>query len=303
MPASQRRPPDMTPRFSLVLCTVGRVGDTLRFLDSLVVQTLRSYEVILVDQSASDALRLAIDERQYRFPIKHIISPRGLSLGRNLGIRHVTGDIVAFPDDDCAYPPTTLAMVDNLLQDRSVDGATGKSEDFDGSPSGSRAYPGGATVRSSNIWRCAISYTIFLRSTAIARIGNFDEALGVGCPTPFQSGEETDYLFRALRLGMNIRYTPNLVINHPKMNVASEHDLIVKDFRYGLGMGRVVRKNQLGIVYFIPHIARPLAASIASLIMLKTNQSLRYWKRARGRWAGFVAPVPETTAAGTVSRN
>jgi glycosyltransferase involved in cell wall biosynthesis len=281
----------MPPLFSLILCTIGRIDDTLRFLDSLARQTLKSYEVILVDQSSTDALIESIRARHYSFPIMHVRSVRGLSLGRNVGLKHASGSVIAFPDDDCAYLPDTLALVDELLSDNTRDGVTGRSEDFDGSPSGPRAHGVQTDVTFSNIWRCAVSYTIFLRATAIATIGSFDENLGVGSTTPFQSGEETDYLFRALRLRMKIRYTPKLVVNHPQINVPSERDLIVKDFRYALGMGRVVRKNELGLLYFAPHLARPLVASIIALITLKRSRALRYWKRAQGRWSGFRAPL------------
>lgn len=283
----------MTPIFSFVLCTVGRVTDTLRFLDSLAAQTVPSarYEVILVDQSGDDVLIKAVQLRAHSFALKHIRSPRGLSLGRNLGLKHATGAIIAFPDDDCAYPPQTLATVAGILADASLQGVTGKSEDFDGSPSGPRAHPIPTDVTFSNIWRCAVSYTIFLRAEAISRIGTFDETLGVGSPTPYQSGEETDYLFRALRLGMRIHYTPKLIVNHPTINVPSQRDLILKDFRYALGMGRVVRKNRLGVVYFAPHLIKPVVASVLSLATLKRDRALQYWKRAHGRWSGFTAPM------------
>ena len=56
---------------------------------------------------------------------------------------------------------------------------------------------------------------MFLRRELVERVGAFDEALGLGSGTRFASGEETDYLVRALRSGARLAYEPSLVITHP----------------------------------------------------------------------------------------
>ena len=48
--------------------------------------------------------------------ITHIkIKEKGLSLARNIGLNYVKGDIIAFPDDDCEYPPNLLSKVHELF--------------------------------------------------------------------------------------------------------------------------------------------------------------------------------------------
>ncbi len=279
----------MTPLFSLVVCTIGRTADLLRLFESLALQEFSSFEVILVDQSDKDDIAQAIEARQFPFPIIHLRSGRGLSLGRNLAMRHLRGSIVSFPDDDCAYPPRTLAEVKKQLDlSPEFSGLSGRSLDFDGATSGPRSPDTATPITTENIWRCAISYTIFLRRNVLNTVGFFDERLGVGSGTPFQSGEETDYLLRALERGCRLQYIPLLVVNHPRLNVPHERDLIAKDFRYAVGMGHVVRKNRLGLRYFMPHLFKPLAGSALSLIRFDTIGAQRYLQRARGRWIGFI---------------
>ena len=279
----------MSPLFSLVVCTIGRTDDLIRLFDSLALQTLTSFEVVLVDQSGADQVAQAIARKNYSFPIAHLRSRRGLSLGRNVALGSIRGSFVSFPDDDCGYPPETLAKVKNWFE-RNPDaaGLSGRSLDFDGSPSGPRAMDASVEITASNIWRCAISYTIFLRREVIDSVGVFDEGLGVGCGTPYQSGEETDYLLRALSKGMTLVYIPQLVVHHPKINVPNAKELILKDYRYAVGMGHVVRKNRLGIGYFFPHICKPLVGSLLSLAKGNLTDARRYLQRARGRLAGFI---------------
>ena len=54
----------------------------------------------------------------------------GLSRARNVGLKAVTGEIIAFPDDDCWYPDGLLQKVVAEFRDQtSLDGLTGRSED------------------------------------------------------------------------------------------------------------------------------------------------------------------------------
>ena len=102
-------------RFSLVLATVGRTEELNRFFASLDYATHRNFEVILVDQNPDDRLNSVLDHYDGRFPALHLRSERGLSRARNVGLRRVTGDVVAFPDDDCWYPPNLLNQVEILV--------------------------------------------------------------------------------------------------------------------------------------------------------------------------------------------
>src|SRR5262249_37052881 len=94
---------------SLVLCTLGRRPAQLeRLLDSLESQPFRSFEIILVDQNPQANLDQIVRSRAARLTLRHVRSDRGLSLARNVGLRHATGDIIGFPDDDCWYLADTL---------------------------------------------------------------------------------------------------------------------------------------------------------------------------------------------------
>ena len=61
-----------------------------------------------------------------------------------------------------------------------------------------------------------ISFTLFLRRDVVARVGPFDERLGLGSGTPWSSGEELDYVLRAIQSGARIVYDPDLTVTHAR---------------------------------------------------------------------------------------
>ena len=62
---------------------------------------------------------------------------------------------------------------------------------------------GGGPIDRQSIWRRAISYTVFLRREMVESAGDSPGAR-CGSGTPWGSGEETDYLLRALAEGFSV---------------------------------------------------------------------------------------------------
>ena len=92
----------MTPRVSVLIPTYNRAEYLAECLDSILEQTLRPYEVIVVDDGSSDATRQVLNN--YESGIKIIKSPnRGKPAALNLGLAAATGKYVwVFDDDDVA---------------------------------------------------------------------------------------------------------------------------------------------------------------------------------------------------------
>ena len=118
-------------RFSLILATVGRTEELERFLDSLLVQTHRDFEVVVVDQNKDERLLSVLEPYTEKLRLEHLRpGSRGASRARNEGLERASGELFAFPDDDCWYPPDLLARADEVLRVRpDLDGLTGCSVD------------------------------------------------------------------------------------------------------------------------------------------------------------------------------
>jgi glycosyltransferase involved in cell wall biosynthesis len=273
-------------KISLILATKGRVKEIERFMQSLTHQGY-SLELIVVDQNEDDRLESMLKEPNLPFPVVHLRSEVGLSRARNVGVAFATGDIIAFPDDDCWYPAGLFTRVVSELQGQvSVDGLTGRSEDGRGRPSGGSFSRRKGPVDINNVWKTGISYTIFLRSSVCTAVGLFDEELGAGAHTRFGSGEESDYLIRTVKLGFNIQYLPDLVVYHANSILYNRNDC-QKAFRYGAGMGRVLSKHRYKLSYNLYKILRPIGGALLSLLTLRARKAAYHLAIARGRLCGL----------------
>ncbi|WP_341527220.1 glycosyltransferase [Nostoc sp. UHCC 0302] len=282
-------------KFSLILATLNRTAEVEYFLQALDAQTYRNFELIVIDQNLDDRLLEFIQSYQNRFPIVHLRSSKGLSLARNVGLQHINGDIVAFPDDDCAYPPDILKQVAHFFTNHPEwSGLTGRSVDQQGKDSGRHGDSPPGPINRFNVWRRGISYTIFLRRSVVLKVGVFDESLGVGANTPWGSAEETDYLLRAINTGLY--YDPAIAVTHPikftplepllsDVPQVSSHS---KTYAYAMGRGRVLRKHKIPLWFVIYNWGRPLLGVVLSLLQGRLDRVGSYWATFQGRVQGWL---------------
>lgn len=93
-------------------------------LDSIVSQTYKNLEIIVVDDGSKDSTSEIVD--LYAEKDKRIIpihKPNGgLSSARNAGLEVMTGDYVSFIDgDDSIHPDTYKRVVEELNKDKDID--------------------------------------------------------------------------------------------------------------------------------------------------------------------------------------
>ena len=101
--------PAMTTDLSLVLCTYGRTEEVNNFLQSISTQTRKPKEIIIIDQNENDILSDLIEKwQQYLNIIHKKVDFKGASKSRNYGAREAKCSLIAFPDDDCLYPASTI---------------------------------------------------------------------------------------------------------------------------------------------------------------------------------------------------
>jgi glycosyltransferase involved in cell wall biosynthesis len=120
-----------------------RTEELKRFFVSIVNQLgdIRC-EIILVDQSTDGTVASIVEAYKDRLRIQHLRSRTALSRGRNLALPCVRGSIIAFPEDDCAYPQILLWDVHKQFASLpAADGIAVMSRDFDGKPSCPRWSP------------------------------------------------------------------------------------------------------------------------------------------------------------------
>lgn len=261
-------------KISLIVATRGRRDELTRLLDSLVGQTFRDFEVIVIDQNPEGFLLDVLTPFANRLRLIHAsVTPSGVSAARNAGLRLVekSTDVLAFPDDDCWYEPETLRAMAAFFE------AAHPERDC--------VIGRWKTCRRESVNRYSVFYQgptwlYALRKCWADRIGGFDEAMGPGPHATLIGGEDTDYLLRGLSLGMKIAREPDIVIHHPDMPMSEVAEAKVRG--YGLARMALLAKHGYPLWFKLANVAYPLVWGC------RHPSQRRYWQNMfLGRVSGF----------------
>jgi glycosyltransferase involved in cell wall biosynthesis len=276
-------------RFSLIMGTVDRISEVERFLASLKAQSHGDFELIVVDQNPDDRLVPLLRSYEDELAITHIRErKRGASRARNIGIEYASGDILAFPDDDCWYPPDLLEkVVQAFVHPPEIDGLTGRLTDSYGRSVMGRFDLRPGRIDESNVWARGIEATTFLRRSRVEGL-RFDESLGLGSGTMWGGGEVTDLLLRLLADGKLLYYYPDIIVGHPPFTTLHDAEASRKAYYYGCGMGRVLRNHKTPLRLKAKWLIRPLGGAVLSITSLKPARALYYFNIFRGRLRGIL---------------
>jgi hypothetical protein len=143
-----------------------------------------------------------------------------------------------------------------------------------------------AVLARDNLWNRAISFTIFLRAPLVERVGAFDEALGLGASGPWSSGEEIDYLVRALDTGAHVEYDPSLVVvhSHKELSASALQSLAARD---GASIGYILRKHRYPLPTVARMFARPIGGALLALARRDRSRTRVHLSTLRGRMLGY----------------
>lgn len=181
-------------------------------IDSLIDQTDRRFELIVVDQNGDDRLLPYLQRGlDAGLEIHHLrINQRGLSLARNRGLQLARFPWVGFPDDDCWYE---LDLVASVLARAETAAVVGLVADW---VERGQHYAAGSALQYAD-WRNfkgegGSSITLFVQTDCLRAVGGFDEHLGVGAR--FGAAEETDLMLRLLGTEARIEHFPQARVHH-----------------------------------------------------------------------------------------
>ena len=262
--------------FSLIIATLGRKQELVRLLESLTQQTV-PFQLILVDQNPPGYLSAALQPFLSVLPITQLsAAPKGVSVARNIGLTHATGDFIAFPDDDCWYAPDTLACALELFRAHPSCGAL--LGVWTASPQTPAPKIMEGVVSRTGLFQLGGTCVQFYRKKTITGI-QFDPLLGPGTGLPYGCGEDTDYLLHAHALTEVRRYKKIRVFHPaPEANLPPPE----KVASYAAGRMYLLKKHNFPIWFVLANILFPLFA--LPLGMLKHGKG---W--AKYRWQMFKA--------------
>jgi len=100
-----------------IIATVRNEADTIRvFVDSLLNQTRRPDEIVIVDGASTDSTREILEDYAAHGLLRMISQPCNIAEGRNLGIAAATGTHLAITDAGCQVDPDWLAQIERCFE-------------------------------------------------------------------------------------------------------------------------------------------------------------------------------------------
>jgi glycosyltransferase involved in cell wall biosynthesis len=195
------------PRVSVVVATRNRCQRLVALLASLGEQTLRDFEVIVVDDGSTDATAAVLATLEGVRVLRHEAS-LGPAAARNAGWRAARAPIVAFTDDDCRAAPEWLEAGVREVEAAGggvvVQGRVEKDpEQLDALTPFAHWYE----VHDAN--QGFPTCNIFYERALLERLGGFDEETFKRA-----AGEDTDLGWRAVEAGASVVFAPNALVWH-----------------------------------------------------------------------------------------
>ncbi|WP_337023853.1 MULTISPECIES: glycosyltransferase [unclassified Pantoea] len=102
------------------------------FMESLLAQTLKSLEIIIVDDGSTDGSGQSADAYEQQYPHVHVIHQTngGVSLARNAGLDVARGKYVTFPDSDDTMSPEMYQILVEMAEQENLDAVQCNAEWF-----------------------------------------------------------------------------------------------------------------------------------------------------------------------------
>ncbi len=279
-------------KISLVLATLGRDRELADFLKSLINQTYKEFELIIIDQNKDGKIDAIVKPYKSCLDVKHVkVDFTGNARARDYGIGLAKGRIIAFPDDDCAYGKDVLKkVVDEFKRRPNISILVAGSYDF----SSSRFSIGVNSPSAQYFSRfkmMGVEFTQFFdRKKIDGKHFHLDHDFGIG--SKYSGGEGFELLYRLLRAGSAAFYNPEIKIYHPD----KDHYKLGtgRMLMYSTGIGAYIRKfaNQqdVFILYYIVRkmFVAPILKMMLALVLLNPKRLAYSFYNLVGIWRGFL---------------
>jgi len=217
---------------SIVILTCNQARTTLALLESLnpLMEKRCDIEVILVDNGSSDNTLLQVKTRTSSWGDRVILLRNdtniGVAAGRNMGIKHASGNVIMLLDNDTIVSADAIQTLATYINDNpNVGIAAPALASADGHVQDSaKPYPGillklrhalgikrltsAETMNMTTPHPCyVIGACQVFRKSLVDEIGLLDEKI-------FYGPEDADFCLRASASGRTIDYLPHISIIH-----------------------------------------------------------------------------------------
>jgi GT2 family glycosyltransferase len=302
----------------VVVATRDRPAALAVCLDSLLRQDYRHFEIVVVDNAPSSAATAELVGGRYTQSglVRYLREDRpGLGHAHNRGIADAIAPIIAFTDDDVIVDPQWLATIaQNFAEASTVGCVTGlilpaeldtraqywterhggfgkgfsrRTFDLAANRPKDRLFPFAAGAFGSGA-------NMAFRTSALARIGGFDPALGAG--TLAKGGDDLAAFASVVRAGYSLVYEPAAIVWHHHRR--SEEGMRRQAYGYGVGLGAYLTKMVIDDPATMLDFAKAFPWALAHILSPSSGKNSRLpadypaglkWRERLGMLAGIPA--------------
>lgn len=184
-------------KFSIVIATYNRAELLPRALESIINQSFKDWEIIIVDDGSTDATPQVVSEfLSQKLPISYIQQENmGVAMARNKGVFKAKAEYITFLDSDDWYEPHHLETRNEILsKDLTLDLLHGGIRLI-----GNPFVPDINNLEKKiHLSKCFIGATMFVRRAQIQQMKGF-----IKLPL----GADAEFFERAKNKGISIKKT------------------------------------------------------------------------------------------------
>ena len=119
-------------RYSIIIPVYNRPDEVDELLNSLTQQTVRNFEVIVVEDGSSVTCEHVVKQYEQQLNIRYFNKPNsGPGQTRNYGAERSSGEYLLILDSDCILPPGYLAAIEEELKRQPTDAFGGPDRAHD----------------------------------------------------------------------------------------------------------------------------------------------------------------------------
>lgn len=108
--------------YSFIIPVFNRPDEVDELLNSLSLQTLKNFEVIIVEDGSQTTCKHIVDKYSHKLNISYLYKVNsGPSDSRNFGAEASKGEFLIILDSDCIIPPAYLESVDKAISQQKIE--------------------------------------------------------------------------------------------------------------------------------------------------------------------------------------
>lgn len=260
---------------SVVMPVYNEEANIIDTLDAIYSNTVLPDEVIMADGGSTDRTVQLVKEK---FPQVIIVDNqmKHAASGRNVGIKHAKGDIIAFTDGDCIVAEDWIENISEAFKNNDIDGLGGKVliappvnhiEEYWGNLAWNLIMSFGDTpyvVEQCTLNDAFVTANCAYKRDLLIKLNGFSNWFA-------NNAEDVDLCWRAIKSGAKLMYIPGIRIY--ARNVTTKKGIAKKSFRNGYSSSKLQKKYG-SKVNFDPNIYRMLGHNIVGLFKHEKDADL-----------------------------